>query len=86
MKGYSTFHKTPALPESHHQIVYCHIQDTQWGLLPLCRDAVDVFYSPSQLGYYSFECVFLIQIIWAQLYGIKYSYLIQIICQQYGFK
>ena len=30
-KGYSTFPKTPALQDPHHQIVYCHIQDTRWG-------------------------------------------------------
>ena len=30
----------------------CHIQNTCWGwVLPLCRDAVSVFSSPSQLGY-----------------------------------
>ena len=28
MKGYSTFTKAPALLEPHHQIVWCHIQDT----------------------------------------------------------
>ena len=26
-------------------------QDTHWGILPLCRDAVSIFCSPSQLGY-----------------------------------
>ena len=26
------------------------MQDTCWGVLPLCRGAVSVFYSPSQLG------------------------------------
>ena len=31
MKRYSAFPKAPALPESHHQIVYRHIQDTSWG-------------------------------------------------------
>ena len=25
-------------------------QDTHWKVLPLCRDAIGVFYSPSQLG------------------------------------
>ena len=52
IKGYSTFTQTPALLEPHHQIVQCHIQHTCWGsILPLCRDAVSVFYSPSQLGF-----------------------------------
>ena len=31
MKGYFAFPKAPALLEPHHQIVYCHIQDTRWG-------------------------------------------------------
>ena len=50
-KGYSAFPKAPALLEPHHQIVHCHIQDTRWGgVLPLCREAAGVFYSPSRLG------------------------------------
>ena len=50
MKGYSTFPKVPALLEPHEQIVQCHIKDICWGgvFLPLSRDAVGVFYSPSQ--------------------------------------
>ena len=48
MKGFSAFPKAPALLEPHHQIVYCHIQDTHWwGVLALYREAVGVFYSPS---------------------------------------
>ena len=31
MKGCSVFPKAPALLGPHHQIVYCHIQDTRWG-------------------------------------------------------
>ena len=31
IKGYSSFTKAPALLEPHHQIVWCHIQDTHWG-------------------------------------------------------
>ena len=53
VKGYSAFPKTPALLEPHHQTVYCHIQDIHWvgwGFLPLCRGAVNVFYSPSRLS------------------------------------
>ena len=50
MKRYFIFSKTPRL-ETHNQIVSCHIQDTHWGkFLPLCRDAVSIFYSPSQVG------------------------------------
>ena len=29
-KGYSAFSKDPASLKPHHQIVYCHIQDTHW--------------------------------------------------------
>ena len=28
-----------ALLETHYQIVYCHIQDIRWEVLPLCSDA-----------------------------------------------
>ena len=36
MKRYSAFPKAPALLESHHQIMYCHIQDIhRRGLTPL---------------------------------------------------
>ena len=51
MKGYSAFPKAAALLEPHHQIVYCHIQETRWGgVLPHCREAVGVFYRSSRLG------------------------------------
>ena len=51
MKGCSVFPKAPALLEPHHQIVKCLIQDTHGGrVLPLCRSAVGVFYSPNRLG------------------------------------
>ena len=43
MKGYSAFPKDPALLEHHH---IGHLL----GVLPLCRDAVSVFHSPSRLG------------------------------------
>ena len=52
MKGYSTFPKAPALPELHHQTVYCHFQDTHSrgeGVLPLCRETVGVFYNPNKM-------------------------------------
>ena len=47
MKGYTAFPKAPAILEPHHEIVLCHIQDACCGgaLLPLCREAVGVFYS-----------------------------------------
>ena len=47
MKGYSASPKVPALLKTHHQIVKCHIRTLIEGVLPLCRDAVGVFYSPS---------------------------------------
>ena len=34
-------------PVDWAKIVRCHIQDTRRGVLPLCRDAVGVFYSPT---------------------------------------
>ena len=50
MKGCSAFPKAPASLEPHHQIIYCHIQDTRWGgVLPLCRGAVGIFFSPIRL-------------------------------------
>ena len=53
IKGYSAFLKAPALLKPQHQIVNV-ISKTfvVGGVLPLCRDAVSVFYSPSWLGYY----------------------------------
>ena len=33
IKGYSIFPKALALLKPHHQIVWCHIQDTCWGSL-----------------------------------------------------
>ena len=53
MKGCFTFPKAPALLEPHHQTSdwLLSYQDTRWrGVLPLCREAVGVFYSLSQLG------------------------------------
>ena len=32
MKECSAFPKAPALLEPHHQTVFCHIQDSHWGL------------------------------------------------------
>ena len=49
MKGYSTFPKAPGL-ECHPQTVSCHIQETDWKVLPVCRDAVSVFYRSSWRG------------------------------------
>ena len=50
MKGYTAFLKALALLKPHHLIVLCHIQDNCLGVLPLSRDAVSVFYYPSQLS------------------------------------
>ena len=50
MKGYSAFPKAPALLEPHYKIVFCHIHETRWGVVPLCRGAFGIFYRPSRLG------------------------------------
>ena len=50
LKGYSAFPKAPELLESHNQIVYFICKTLVGVLLTLCRDAVCVFYSTSQLG------------------------------------
>ena len=51
IKGYSEFSKASALLELQHQIVKCHIQEIRRvGVLPLCIDAVRVFYSHSRLN------------------------------------
>ena len=49
MKGHSAFPKSPTLLEPHHQIGLCRNQDTMGLFLPLCTDAVGIFYSPSRL-------------------------------------
>ena len=51
MKEYSSFPKSSRL-ESDYHIVQCHIKDTFWwgGVLPLCNDAVGIFYNPNRLG------------------------------------
>ena len=54
-EGYSAFLKAPALLKPHHQI-FCVISRTLVGsrVLPLCRDTVGVFYTPSRLGLNNF--------------------------------
>ena len=42
-RDYSTFPKAPVL-EPCYQMVLCHIQNTYWGGLFFCRDAVSIFY------------------------------------------
>ena len=52
MKGYSSFPKASALLKPHHQIVLSVMSRTLVaGDLPLCRDAVGVFCSPSRLNH-----------------------------------
>ena len=58
MKGYSTSPKAPALLEPHHQIVYCHIQDTHWKSLILLLIYSQCFLL-SQLTGSSYFCVWL---------------------------
>ena len=92
MKGYSTFPQTPRL-KPHHHIVYCHIRENRWWrVLPRCRNAVGVFYNHSRrgckgIGYilsliYHFAIVFFKKGFGTQLYSIKYSDLIHVICTQ----
>ena len=51
IKKYSTFHKIPGL-EPHYQMQFIVISRTLVGsVLPLYRDAVSIFYIPSQLGW-----------------------------------
>ena len=57
MKGYSIFPKAPVLLKPHHQIVYGHIRTLVEGVLPLCRDAVRVFYRPSRLGHHASDVI-----------------------------
>ena len=72
MKGYSTFLKAPALLESHHPIVQCHIQDTRWEVvLLLCRDAVGVFYNPIWLGKTVWRFPRVWMSIWWQCWGFE---------------
>ena len=49
-KRISASPKALALLEPHHQIVKYPIQDTHWGVLLHCGEAVGVFYSPNRLG------------------------------------
>ena len=57
MKEYSAFPKAPALLESPDYLVPYpgHLLAGRWGV-PTCRDAVGVFYSLSQLGYFNQGC------------------------------
>ena len=48
MKRHSILPKAPGL-EPHHQIIYCHINDTLGsgvGVFAFSKDAVSIFYSP----------------------------------------
>ena len=50
MKGYAAFPQVPALLELHHQIVWCHNQDTRCGVSYPSTEMQSV-YSPSRLGF-----------------------------------
>ena len=50
LKEYSAFPKAPTLLKPHYQIACVMSRTLIGGVLPLCKDAVGVFYSPSQLG------------------------------------
>ena len=45
------------IPQSSSNLTIwsCHIQEFRCGVLPLCKDAVGVFYSPSWLGKLYFD-------------------------------
>ena len=52
-EGVLSIPQTTAWLEPHHQITKFHIQDSPWwGALALNRNAVYVFYSSIQLGWY----------------------------------
>ena len=59
IKLYSAFPKAPAVLESNHEIVKCHIHNTHLGneVLPFCKGAVSIFYSPSQLDNIRLICL-----------------------------
>ena len=61
VKRYSPYSIAPGLV-LHHPIVSCHKQDTHWGegRLTHSRDAVDVFYSPSQMDSSNFKASVLV--------------------------
>ena len=52
MKGNSAFPKASALLETHHHIFVLYPEHSLvgWGVLPLYREEVRIFYSPSWLG------------------------------------
>ena len=44
MKEYSIF---PKPLTTYYQMIYCPIQNTYWGFLPLCRGAIGTVYRTS---------------------------------------
>ena len=63
MKVYSTSPKAPEL-EPHHQIQFSVIlKKLIERVLPLLRDAVSIFYSPSQVDCIICECVYVFSLI-----------------------
>ena len=80
MKGCSAFSKALASLEHHHQIVSCHIWDTRWEVLLLCRGAVGVFYCPSRLGniyiyIYMYMCVCVCEYVYILMHEYIYVYI-----------
>ena len=71
---YSTFSKAPG-SEPHNQIVLCHIQDIHQRVLPLCKDAVGVFYCPSWLDCFIVETILCSQkkIDWCYIFTFNTS-------------
>ena len=66
INGYSAFPKAPALLEPSDGLVL-YPGHSLGGVLPLCRDAVDVFYSASWLGN-MYICMFMCAYIYIYIY------------------
>ena len=66
MKGYSAFPKAPAPSDF---LVSYPGHSLGGGVLPLCREAVGVFYSPSRLGNQT-TVIVLFVVEWGQVYVI----------------
>ena len=61
MKAYSAFPKAPTLLELHYHMQFSIISRTLVrGLLPFCRDAVDVFYWPCRLDNRDLEIILIL--------------------------
>ena len=65
------FHSPQSFRIVVYHIVLCYIQDTRWvGVLPLCRDAVGIFYSLSRLSCKQTSCSFQFKSWWVGCLGV----------------